>query len=211
MADPVTATLAIGSKVVGSIAGARAANAQERQRNQAALDQHNVSQYNAEAQVIQANMRGRLRAAAVARQNRQIEKNSLRELFTNAESLDLEQTQKRKDIVTKSKQHTALIEQRAMQSNIQSNSAMAVRMLNLQVSELQKAMGDTKREFGLQRQNLVETRKKQLASRGDETFVAQRFYRGSPGTFYDNSSARNMGAFIESAGHVAGGIHGYNN
>ena len=101
MADPVTASIAIGSQVLGSVAKAKAANAQEAQRNQAALDQFNLQQYNAEAQVIQSNMRGRLRAAAVAKQNRAIERNSLRELFTNAESLQIEQKNRRSDLLRK--------------------------------------------------------------------------------------------------------------
>lgn len=211
MADPVTAGLAIGSQVIGSVAGARAANAQEAQRNQAALDQFNQQQYNAEAQVIQSNMRGRLRAAAVARQNRAIERNSLRELFTNSESLQIEQMNQRSDLIKKSNENSEMIRTRAMQSNIQSDSVMLERIQDRQTAELAKAMGDTDRQFDIQRKNLVENRKKALASRGDETFVAQRFYRGTQGAFYDNSSARNTGAFIESVGSVAGGIYGYNN
>ena len=211
MADPVTPILMIGSQVASSVAGARAANAQEAQRNQAALDQFNQQQYNAEAQVIQSNMRGRLRAAAVARQNRAIERNSLRELFTNSESLQIEQMNQRSDLIKKSNENSEMIRTRAMQSNIQSDSVMLERIQNLQTAELAKGMGDTDRQFDIQRKNLVENRKKALASRGDETFVAQRFYRGTQGNFYDNSSARNTGAFIESAGSVAGGIYGYNN
>jgi len=211
MADPVTASIAIGSQVLGSVAGARAANAQEAQRNQAALDQFNLQQYNAEAQVIQSNMRGRLRAAAVAKQNRAIERNSLRELFTNAESLQIEQKNRRSDLLRKSNEHSNLIETRSMQSNIQNDSASIARLQNLQTKEMFKAMGDTDRQFDIQRKNLIEGRKKQLAARGDETFVAQRFYRGMQGNFYDNSAARNTGAFIESVGAVAGGIYGYNN
>ena len=103
MADPVTlGVMAVGGQVMGSIAGAKSANAQEAQRNQAALDQFNQQQYNAEAQVIQSNMRGRMRAAAVARQNRAIERNSLKDLFINSESLSIEQQNRRSDLITKS-------------------------------------------------------------------------------------------------------------
>ena len=210
MADPVTlGVMAVGGQVMGSIAGARSANAQEAQRNQAALDQFNQQQYNAEAQVIQSNMRGRLRSAAVARQNRLIERNSLRELFTNAESLSIEQRNRRSDLITKSNEKSEMINTRAMQSNIPTESAMIDRIANLQTAELSKAMGDTDRQFGIQRQNLTEQRKKALASRGDETFVAQRFYRGTQGTFYDNSSARNTGALISGIGSAAGMAHGF--
>ena len=96
-----------------------------------------------------------------------------------------------------------------MQSNIQTESAMIDRIANLQTAELSKAMGDTDRQFGIQRQNLTEQRKKALASRGDETFVAQRFYRGTQGNFYDNSSARNTGALIKGIGAAAGAAHGF--
>lgn len=211
MADPVTASIMVASQVAGSIAGARSANAQERQRNQAALDQFNVQQYNAEAQVIQSNMRGRLRSAAIAKQNRTIERNSLRELYLNSESLQIEQKNRKSDLVRKSNEHAAMINTRTQQSNIQLDSAMADRLQNLQTKELLKGVSDTNRQFGIQRQNLIESRKKQLATRGDETFVAQRFYRGTQGNFYDNSSARMTGALIESAGSIAGGIYGYNN
>ena len=81
-----------------------------------------------------------------------------------------------------------MINTRTEQSNIQLDSAMADRLQNLQTKELLKGVSDTNRQFGIQRQNLIESRKKQLASRGDETFVAQRFYRGTQGNFYDNSS-----------------------
>ena len=210
MANPVTlGVMSIGGQVMGSIAGARAANAQAAQRNQAALDQFNLQQYNAEAQVIQSNMRGRLRAAAVARKNRAIERNSLRELFTNAESLSIEQRNRRQDLVDKSNAQSEMIKTRAMQSNIQSESAMLERLESLQTAELAKGMGDTDRQFSIQRQNLLEGRKKALASRGDETFVAQRFYRGTQGNFYDNSSARNTGALISGIGSAAGAAHGF--
>ena len=209
MAGPELAVMAIGSKVMGSVSGARAANAQEAQRNQAALDQFNQQQYNAEAQVIQSNMRGRMRAASVARQNRLLERNSLRELFTNAESLSIEQRNRRSDLITKSNENSEMIQTRAMQSNIQTESAMIDRIANLQTAELSKAMGDTDRQFSIQRQNLTEQRKKALASRGDETFVAQRFYRGTQGNFYDNSSARNTGALISGIGSAAGAAHGF--
>ena len=210
MAGPeVLAVMAIGGQVAGTVAGARAANAQEKQRNQAALDQFNQQQYNAEAQVIQANARGARQAAAIARKNRAIERNSLRELYTNSESLLIEQRNKRQDLVDKSNAQSEMIKTRAMQSNIQSESAMIARLESLQTGELAKAMGDTKRQFELQRQNLVETRKKALASRGDETFVPQRFYRGTQGNFYDNSSARNTAALISSIGSAAGTAHGF--
>lgn len=209
MADPVTlGVMAVGSSVMGQVAGARSANAQEAQRNQAALDQFNQQQYNAEAQVIQSNMRGKLQAAAVARKNRAIERNSLRELFTNAESLSIEQRNKRQDLVDKSNAQSEMIRTRAQQSNIQSESAMIQRLESLQTGELAKAMGNTDRQFGIQRQNLIEQRKKALASRGDETFVAQRFYRGTQGNFYDNSSARNTGALIGAIGSAAGTAYG---
>ena len=209
MADPVTlGVMAVGSSVMGQVAGARSANAQEAQRNQAALDQFNQQQYNAEAQVIQSNMRGRMRAAAVARQNRAIERNSLKDLFMNAESLSIEQQNRRSDLITKSNENSEVINTRAMQSNIQTESAMVERIANLQTAELSKAMGDTDRQFSIQRQNLTEQRKKALASRGDETFVAQRFYRGTQGTFYDNSSARNTGALIGAIGSAAGAAYG---
>ena len=209
MADPVTlGVMAIGGQVMGSIAGARAANAQERQRNQAALDQFNLQQYNAEAQVIQSNMRGRLKAAAVARQNRAIERNSLRELFTNSASLQIEQTNRRADLVRKSNEHTSMMETRASQSNIQHDSASFQRLQDLQTKELAKSMGDTDRQNMLQRENLKEARKKALAARGDETFVAQRFYRGTQGAFYDNSSARNASALITGISSAAGTAHG---
>lgn len=204
MAGPELAVMAIGGTVMSSVAGARAASAQEAQRNQAALDKFNLDQYNAEAQVIQNNLRGRMRAAAVARQNRAIERNSLRELYTNSESLQIEQMNQRSDLVKKSNENAELIKTRAMQSNIQSDSAMVNRIHALQTGELAKAMQDTDRQFGLQRQNLIETRKKQLASRGDETFVAQRFYRGQVGQFYDNSSARMTGAVLGAVGASAG-------
>lgn len=209
MAGPELAVMAVASKVASSVSGARAANAQEAQRNQAALDQFNQQQYNAEAQVIQSNMRGRMRAAAVARQNRLIERNSLRELFTNAESLSIEQRNKRSDLITKSNENSEMIQTRAMQSNIQTESAMIDRIANLQTAELSKAMGDTDRQFSIQRQNLTEQRKKALASRGDETFVAQRFYRGTQGNFYDNSSARSTGALISGIGAAAGTAYGF--
>ena len=138
MAGPELAGMAIGSQVMGSVAGARSANAQEAQRNQAALDQFNQQQYNAEAQVIQSNMRGRLQAAAVARKNRAIERNSLRELFTNAESLSIEQRNRRQDLVDKSNAQSEMIKTRAMQSNIQSESAMLERLESLQTAELAK-------------------------------------------------------------------------
>lgn len=211
MADPVTATMMIGSQVASSVAGARAANAQEKQRNQAALDQFNQQQYNAEAQVIQSNIAGASKAAAVARQNRAIERNSLRELFTNSESLQIEQINRRSDLVQKSNEHSNMMETRAMQSNIQQDSASFRRLQDLQTSELAKGMGDTDRQNMLQRENLKEGRKKALAARGDETFVAKRFYRGTQGNFYDNSAARNTGAIIESVGAIGGGIYGYNN
>lgn len=209
MADPVTlGVMAVGSSVMGQVAGARSANAQEAQRNQAALDQFNQQQYNAEAQVIQSNMRGRLRAAAVARQNRAIERNSLRELFTNAESLQIEQTNRRADLVRKSNEHVNMMETRASQSNIQHDSASFQRLQDLQIKELAKSMGDTDRQNMIQRENLKEARNKALAARGDETFVAQRFYRGTQGAFYDNSSARNAGALIGAFGSAAGVAHG---
>ena len=208
MGPEALAITAIGSKVAGSVAGARSANAQERQRNQAALDQFNQQQYNAEAQVIQSNMRGRMQAAAVARQNRAIERNSLRELYMNSESQQIEQMNQRSDLIKKSNENSELIKTRAMQSNLQGESAMLERIQNLQTAELAKGMDDTTRQFGLQRQNLIENRKKALASRGDETFVAQRFYRGTQGNFYDNSSARNTGAMINAFGAAAGTAHG---
>ena len=209
MADPVTlGVMAVGGQVMGSIAGARSANAQEAQRNQAALDQFNQQQYNAEAQVIQSNMRGRMRAAAVARQNRAIERNSLKDLFINSESLSIEQQNRRSDLITKSNENSEVVNTRAMQSNIQTESAMVDRIANLQTAELSKAMVDTDRQFSIQRRNLTEQRKKALASRGDETFVAQRFYRGTQGNFYDNSSARNTGALIKGIGAAAGAAHG---
>ena len=209
MAGPELAVMAVASKAMSSVSGARAANAQEAQRNQAALDQFNQQQYNAEAQVIQSNLRGKLQAAAVARKNRAIERNSLRELFTNAESLSIEQRNKRQDLVDKSNAQSEMIKTRAMQSNIQSESAMLERLESLQTAELAKGMGDTDRQFSIQRQNLLEGRKKALASRGDETFVAQRFYRGTQGNFYDNSSARNTGALISGVGAAAGAAHGF--
>lgn len=208
MGEPVTAGLAIGGQVLSSISGARAASAQEAQRNQAALDQFNLQQYNAEAQVIQNNLRGRMRAAAIARQNRAIERNSLRELYINSESLQIEQMNQRSDLVKKSNENAELIKTRAMQANVQSDSAMLNRIQSLQAGELAKAMQDTDRQFGLQRQNLIEGRKKQLASRGDETFVAQRFYRGQVGQFYDNSSARMTGAMLGAIGSSAGILAG---
>ena len=210
MADPVTlGVMAVGGQVMGSVAGAKSANAQEAQRNQAALDQFNQQQYNAEAQVIQSNIAGAAKARAVARQNRAIERNSLRELFTNSESLQIEQKNKRSDLITKSNENSELIKTRTMQANIQVESAMADRLSNLQTAELAKAMDDTNRQNRLQRQNLQETRKKALASRGDESFVPTRFYRGQQGTFYDNSSARNTGALISGIGSAAGAAHGY--
>ncbi len=209
MAGPELAVMAIGSKVMGSVAGARSASAQEAQRNQAALDQFNQQQYNAEAQVIQSNIAGAAKARAVARQNRAIERNSLRELFTNAESLQIEQKNKRSDLITKSNENSEIIKTRTMQSDVQVESAMIDRLSNLQTAELAKATDDTNRQNNLQRQNLQETRKKALASRGDESFVPTRFYRGQQGTFYDNSSARNTGALISGIGSAAGTAHGY--
>ena len=212
MAGPeVLAVMAIGGQVAGQVAGARAANAQEKQRNQAALDQFNQQQYNAEAQVIQANARGARQAAAIARQNRAIERNSLRELYMNSESQQIEQMNQRSDLIKKSNENSEIVKTRAMQSNLQTESAMLERIQRLQTGELAKSMDDVNRQFELQRQNLVETRKKALASRGDETFVPQRFYRGTQGNFYDNSSARNTAALISGISSAAGTAHGFTN
>ena len=209
MADPVTlGVMAVGGQVMGSISGARSANAQEAQRNQAARDQFNQQQYNAEAQVIQSNIAGAAKAKAIARQNRAIERNSLRELFTNSESLQIEQKNRRADLIRKSNEHTTMMDTRASQSNIQHDSVSFRRLQDLQTKELTKAMGDTDRQNKLQRQNLQETRNKALASRGDESFVPTRFYRGQQGTFYDNSSARNAGALIGAFGSAAGAAYG---
>jgi len=208
MANPVTlGVMSIGGKVIGSLAGARSANAQQAQQNQQALDRHNLANYKAKSQTIQANAAAAAKAAAIARMNRAIERNSLRQLYTNSQSLQIEQTNRRSDLVRKSNEAVEISKTRAMQSNIQTESAMIGRINNLQNKALVKAMGDTDRLFEIQRKNLVETRKKALASRGDESFVPQKFVEGDVGTFYDNSSANMTGALIKAVGSAAGAAH----
>ena len=209
MAGPELAVMAIGGRVIGGVSQARAASAQQAQQNQRALDQHNLSNYKAKSQVIQANAAAAAKAAAVARMNRAIERNSLRQLYTNSQSLQIEQANKTSDLVRKSNEAVSISKTRAMQSNIQTESAMIERINNLQNKELAKSMGDTNRLYEIQRKNLVETRKKALASRGDESFIPQQFVEGEVGTFYDNSSANMTGALFGAIGSAAGTLHGF--
>ena len=210
MADPVTlGVMAVGGKVLGGVANARSASAQQAQQNQQALDRHNLANYKAKSQTIQANAAAAAKAAAIARMNRAIERNSLRQLYINSQSLQIEQTNKRSDLIKKSNENAEIIKTRAMQSNLQSESAMLERIQRLQTKEMAKGMSDTDRLFEIQRKNLVEARKKALASRGDESFVPQQFVEGEVGTFYDSSSANMTGALLGAIGSAAGTIHGF--
>lgn len=210
MADPVSASVMIGSKVIGSIAGAKAKSAQEAAQNAATMANY-YTQQNKEAMASdRQNERLMDQLYATMRANDFIQDQSLKELFGNIRNLEDTTRQRKRDLKQQAEAIRLTNEKNALTRGMSPDSSTVQRIQRMQSKEAIRALSDVERDRSTQQSNLLQRREGQLAQRGSEMILPNTFEPGRAPILFDNSSTYMTGALISSVGSIAGGIYGYN-
>ena len=206
MADPMTG-LAVGSTVVGNIAGARGRAAQEAQQNAAAIQNYLIQQNKEAMASDRQNEKLMDQLYNTAAANNMLEYESMQELFGNAEETRRLGQVARNDLVTKSREVQEANKLSAMTRGV-NGSVLNERLTKLNNMKLIESSSDLTRSQDKQQQNLLTRRSGQLAQRRSESIVGNTWQPGDAPTLYDNSSTFMTGALISSVGAIAGGFAG---
>ena len=210
MADPVSASIMIGSQVVGNFAGARGKAAAEAAQNAATLANFRQQQNREAMASDRQNEKLMDQLYATVRANEFIENSTLNELFSNSTNIQDATNRRITDLKNQAKAAVEANKKTSLERNISPDSANVQRLQMRQGEEIIRAMQDVERNRVTEMNNLLNRRESQLGQRGSEQILGNTFQPGRAPDLYDNSSMYYTSALIQSAGDIAGGIYSYN-